>query len=274
MLKKCSFDVPDIKYRCEREALKDSGLCLWHQTGETVLTGMSIKERLRFIGGNDFVGFRLNGADLRRTELPKSDLRFADLSGADLSDSFLRESNLEHVTATHCRFTGANMFWSNMSFSDLSSADFREGFLNRCKLISSRLDGVNFTMTQIMDAFIEKSSGKEVCFDQANIAKSRLAEVVVTCGSFRMTDLLNSHMQNCQIKVSFFTDTMMMGAEITNSVFTDCIFEEVNMRHCCCMNVRFVSCRFSAVDFSGSTWQKPTFKRCTFENCANEPKHR
>lgn len=140
---------------------------------------MAILYGFRQLGGTNFSGADLTGAQLGETYLLGADLTEANLAGANLFDAFLRKADL-----TGANLTGAILIKTNLNKANLRGANLTGANLWETNLIKADLTGADLTGAKVLDTVfgntkLTDARGLEACehlgpsiIDHATIVRS------------------------------------------------------------------------------------------------------
>ena len=133
---------------------------------------MAILYGFRQLGGTNFSGADLTGAQLGETYLLGADLTEANLAGANLFDAFLRKADL-----TGANLTGAILIKTNLNKANLRGANLTGANLWETNLIKADLTGADLTGAKVLDTVfgntkLTDARGLEACENLGGRASS------------------------------------------------------------------------------------------------------
>ncbi len=202
----------------------------------------------------DFAGRKLeeldlSGLDFKRARLTGADLYGADLSSADLSGVSLQGARLDRATLIKANFTGADLSRATILrptlFSDLTNnpkdaPSFHAANLTRVRILSTRLDGADFSSADMTDAMLghidfawgearhaQRAVMQGCNFDDAKMVRTDLSNGVLYFATFRRADLTGANLSGADLSKADLSGADLTGADLTDANLDEAILAGV-----------------------------------------------
>ncbi|MBY0117732.1 pentapeptide repeat-containing protein [Paenibacillus xylanexedens] len=155
------------------------------------------------------------GDEGEQLKLDEVDLRVFDLSDVLLEQSYLID----------CTFDDLKMENIDFHSSLLASSTFINTCLDKCDFYKSDLRYTDFSNCIINNSRFSKGDCWEAAFNNACLVDCNLINV-----SFHLTDFRNARLENVDISVSTFKDTLLNGVTLKSIKGTEeAFFQSINI---------------------------------------------
>ncbi|MCP1421922.1 uncharacterized protein YjbI with pentapeptide repeats [Paenibacillus xylanexedens] len=155
------------------------------------------------------------GDEGEQLKLDEVDLRVFDLSDVLLEQSYLID----------CTFDDLKMENIDFHSSLLASSTFINTCLDKCDFYKSDLRYTDFSNCIIKNSRFSKGDCWEAAFNNACLVDCNLINV-----SFHLTDFRNARLENVDISVSTFKDTLLNGVTLKSIKGTEeAFFQSINI---------------------------------------------
>lgn len=145
------------------------------------------------------------------------------------------------------------------------------------KPISSELiSGAELNFYEFKDIVLIKNDLRKIHLISSNFEECRFFEIQFRTASFFSTKLINVCFYNCDLsstdicsiwaKGCVFKETNLDNANITDSTFEDCVFDNSIFTSVSLMNCKFINCTFEKMPIEDSTFTLNSYINCKIKN--------
>ena len=130
----------------------------------------------------------------------------------------------------------------------------------------------NYEGTNLSSLSFFHKSFKRSTFSNVQIIKKTIAYCAFTGSQFNsdcffVNKMSNCNLQNCKFfKLDFSNINMIFSSTFDNSVFYDCIFNDLVLLSCNFTHAMFINCKFDKIYFKSSNFDNCLFEGCSFVN--------
>ncbi len=157
------------------------------------------------------INVSLIGRDLRNEDLEKVDFTEANLRRSDLSGANLRGANFSGARLSDVVFTNADLRGAKMLGADLRNADLRGARLNGADLSGAVLDGADLTQLDLTETRLFGVS----------FIRSKLVEVKLTNGSLAGVEFISADLSGANLTGANLAGTSLSRADLSGAILVD-----------------------------------------------------
>lgn len=156
----------------------------------------------------------------------------------------LRLMNLEDVGADALQ-PDARVDGLRITGADLSERDLRGLVTDECELISVTAHRTDLTSARLLETRVERLDAPVLTASRATLRDVELAGSRI--GAF---DAFDTGIEAVHVSSTKFGWVNLRGAELTNVLFEDCSFDELDLTEATATRVAFHDCRAESVAFA------------------------
>jgi uncharacterized protein YjbI with pentapeptide repeats len=168
----------------------------------------------------NFIGAKMQGADLSLVRIKDGFLIGANLHGANLTSVNMEKAGLSGINLQNAELRNANLSFAYLDSATLLGANLASAKLTGANFNHANLIGVNLSQTEAYNADFSFASLQGANLTFAQLQGSNLHAANLTGTSLHVTLLLGADL----------TYTKMVGADLTNTQMTGAILDATDLR--------------------------------------------
>ena len=185
---------------------------------------------------SNFYMANLTGATLDEPHFYRVNLMQVDLTGATIRKGYFDLMNMENAILYGTTFEDCASDISDKSCNvNMTNVNAQFARFIRCSLPGLHAPEINFA-----DAYFELSQ-----FFQSNFYSACFARMIAISTGFNECDVRYANFAQAEIVLSRFRMLQAAYAKASNTMFTDCFFQDSDLKDARLQDTQFVNCQFS-----------------------------